>query len=142
MMVLKWLRRMRPSAMAAPVGMSARRGTASVSPLSPLWHRVGKSLLSKPTRIKRPRSVGALFVFKNMSILVKICAIIIYIYFPVYHLLCVVGVVILRGFFLLCIAALLCLWVYLCVCYGKRVTLFLNHTIARMFGKEEMKDEV
>ena len=72
----------------------------------------------------------------------KICAIIIYIYFPVYHLLCVVGVVILRGFFLLCIAALLCLWVYLCVRYGKRVTLFLNHTIARMFGKEEMKDEV
>lgn len=134
-MVLKWLRRMWPSAMAAPVGMSARRGIASVS-MKPRFGIVREKASFLTTNSQRER---ALFVFKNMSILVKICAIIIYMFSCLSFMW---GGYLARGFFLLCIAALLCSWVYLCVRYGKRVTLFLNHTIARMFGKEEMKDEV
>lgn len=138
-MVFKWLRRMRPSAMGSSRWHVGSAGHSLRFSIIPAWASCGEKASFLNQLALRAR---AFFVFKNMSILVKICAIIIYIYFPVYHLLCVVGVVILRGFFLLCIAALLCLWVYLCVRYGKRVTLFLNHTIARMFGKEEMKDEV
>lgn len=75
-MVLKWLRRMWPSAMAAPVGMSARRGIASVS-MKPRFGIVREKASFLITNSQRER---ALFVFKNMSILVKICAIIIYMF--------------------------------------------------------------
>ena len=61
-MVLKWLRRMWPSAMAAPVGMSARRGIASVS-MKPRFGIVREKASFLTTNSRRePRSVGALFV--------------------------------------------------------------------------------